>query len=59
MDAARKKRLQKAPLGLGIGREQEAPVPAPGLDLLTGETCSTADHVPPGAVRVLRLDDRS
>ena len=36
-----------------------APVPAPGLDLLTGETCSTADHVPPGAVRVLRLDDRS
>ncbi|HWG25781.1 beta-galactosidase [Actinospica sp.] len=38
--------------------EYAAPVPSPGLDLLTGQVCTPADLVPGGAVRVLRLDER-
>lgn len=38
--------------------DRPAPVPAAGLDLLTGEACTPADQVPAGAVRVLRLPEQ-
>jgi beta-galactosidase len=36
--------------------EQAAPVPVPGLDLLSGERCGAGASVPAGGVRVLRLE---